>query len=109
MPTYLYRCKSCSYEFEELQKITEDPLRTCPSCSKDTLIRVLSGGAGLLFKGSGFYETDYKKAGAKETKRPSSGQKPASDQKSDQPSSGKGDAKQKESGSSKPAGDSAGS
>jgi len=63
MPTYGYRCKSCSYEFDEFQKITDNPLVQCPSCKKHTLARVIGGGAGLVFKGSGFYLTDYKRSG----------------------------------------------
>jgi len=59
MPTYQYRCKSCGYEFEEFQSITEDPLETCPKCG-GFVHRLISGGAGLLFKGSGFYITDYR-------------------------------------------------
>ena len=59
MPTYSYRCKSCSYEFEELQRTTDKPLRSCPSCKKDTLARDIGSGSGLVFKGSGFYITDY--------------------------------------------------
>jgi putative FmdB family regulatory protein len=61
MPTYSYRCKSCEHHFEEWQKISDDPLVTCPSCGKNGLVRVIGGGAGLIFKGSGFYLTDYKK------------------------------------------------
>src|SRR6266581_3895342 len=61
MPTYGYRCKSCAYEFDEFQKITDAPLVHCPSCKKETLVRIIGGGAGLVFKGSGFYLTDYKK------------------------------------------------
>ncbi len=64
MPTYAYRCKSCHHEFEELQKITENPLVVCPSCNKPTLVRLIHGGAGVHFKGSGFYQTDYKKSGS---------------------------------------------
>ena len=60
MPTYLYRCKSCKHEFEELQNISEDRLITCPICNKNSLIRIIGGGAGVVFKGSGFYNTDYK-------------------------------------------------
>jgi len=60
MPTYHYRCKSCNYEFEEMQKITEEPLKICPSCKKSSLVRIIGGGMGLVFKGSGFYITDYK-------------------------------------------------
>ncbi len=64
MPTYAYRCKSCHHEFEELQKITDNPLVVCPSCNKPTLIRLIHGGVGVHFKGSGFYQTDYKKSGS---------------------------------------------
>lgn len=66
MPTYTYRCKSCSHQFDEWQKISDKQLLTCPSCKNDTLVRVIGGGAGLIFKGSGFYRTDYKKAGTKD-------------------------------------------
>ncbi len=62
MPNYQYRCKNCSYEFEELQRITEPVLVTCPSCKTENLVRLISGGGGLHFKGSGFYLTDYKKS-----------------------------------------------
>lgn len=61
MPTYAYRCKNCSHEFDEFQSISADPLKICPSCNKESLGRVIGGGAGLIFKGSGFYLTDYKK------------------------------------------------
>lgn len=60
MPTYHYRCKSCGHEFEEFQSMSEDALTLCPECGKHRLVRVISG-AGLVFKGSGFYLTDYKK------------------------------------------------
>lgn len=62
MPTYGYLCKSCSFEFEEFQKISDKVLRRCPKCKKQSLIRIIGGGAGLVFKGSGFYLTDYKKS-----------------------------------------------
>lgn len=60
MPTYEYRCKDCGYFFESFQSITADPLTECPKCG-GKVKRVLSGGSGLIFKGSGFYITDYKK------------------------------------------------
>jgi putative FmdB family regulatory protein len=60
MPTYHYRCKSCKHEFEELQKMSDESLKVCPSCNKHTLVRLFGGGTGLVFKGSGFYITDYK-------------------------------------------------
>ena len=62
MPTYEYRCNECGHEFEEIQTFTAPPLTKCPSCHKPTLTRVI-GGAGLIFKGEGFYITDYKKSG----------------------------------------------
>ncbi len=65
MPTYQYLCKHCGYEMEELQKITDPPLVRCPNCNTDNLARVIAGGSGLIFKGSGFYLTDYKKKSTK--------------------------------------------
>lgn len=62
MPTYEYQCKSCGYEFDELQSIKAEPLTICPQCKQPSLKRLLSGGAGLVFKGSGFYQTDYNKS-----------------------------------------------
>ena len=71
MPTYGYKCKKCKHEFEEFQSITAPPIRKCPKCNGEVM-RLLGGGAGILFKGSGFYETDYrsesyKNAAQKET------------------------------------------
>lgn len=59
MPTYAYHCTNCSHKLEAFQKITEEPLKKCPSCGKDTLNRGPGGGVGLSFKGDGFYITDY--------------------------------------------------
>ena len=71
MPTYEYKCKNCGFKFEEFQSIADSPLKICPSC-KGELERLVSGGVGLIFKGSGFYITDYAKnkqsAGSDETK-----------------------------------------
>ena len=61
MPTYEYECSKCKYTFEEFQSINEKPLTRCPKC-KGELRRLISGGAGLIFRGSGFYVTDYKKS-----------------------------------------------
>jgi putative FmdB family regulatory protein len=60
MPTYEYRCDDCNHTCEERQSITADPLVICPKCQKDTLRRLISRGGGIIFKGSGFYCTDYK-------------------------------------------------
>ncbi len=59
MPTYEYYCTSCGFEFEEFQSIASEPLTVCPKCNKEVK-RKISGGTGLIFKGSGFYITDYK-------------------------------------------------
>jgi putative FmdB family regulatory protein len=60
MPTYDYRCAACGHELEVFQSITEAPKRKCPACGKRKLERRIGGGAALLFKGSGFYVTDYR-------------------------------------------------
>src|SRR5207247_2848565 len=61
MPTYEYECSACGHEFETIQNMSEGALRKCPKCGKLKLERLISGGAGVIFKGSGFYETDYKR------------------------------------------------
>lgn len=60
MPTYDYVCDSCGHEFEAFESITADPQTTCPSCKAEKLRRRIGPGAAILFKGSGFYETDYR-------------------------------------------------
>lgn len=60
MPTYDYQCDNCDHEFEKFQSITANPLRKCPECGKMKLQRLIGSGAGIIFKGSGFYETDYR-------------------------------------------------
>ncbi len=64
MPTYEYACKFCGHHLEIYQPITAEPLKRCPACKKAGLKRLISGGAGLIFKGTGFYETDYKRSTA---------------------------------------------
>lgn len=61
MPTYEYECRKCGHQFEKFQPITAAPVKACPKC-KGRVARLLSGGAGIIFKGSGFYQTDYKKS-----------------------------------------------
>ena len=61
MPTYEYVCAKCGHEFEAFHPMKDAPLRLCPACSRRALKRKVGGGAGLIFKGSGFYITDYKK------------------------------------------------
>jgi putative FmdB family regulatory protein len=61
MPTYEYECQACGHAFEELQAMTDKKLIKCPKCHKNKLSRLIGSGSGMIFKGSGFYETDYKK------------------------------------------------
>ena len=60
MPTYEYRCKACGHEFDEFQSITAPVLKKCPSCAKLKLERLIGVGSAVMFKGGGFYETDYR-------------------------------------------------
>ena len=60
MPTYDYICDNCGHEFETYQSMKDDKLTVCPSCGKESLKRLIGSGSGLIFKGSGFYLTDYK-------------------------------------------------
>ena len=75
MPTYEYACKNCDHEFEQFQSMRDEPLKKCPECGKNSLRRKVGGGAGLIFKGSGFYITDYKNkgSGASKTSDPKPG------------------------------------
>ena len=63
MPTYEYECRACGHRFERMQGMSDPQVRTCPVCGKRKVERNISGGAGLLFKGSGFYITDYRSQG----------------------------------------------
>ena len=65
MPTYDYKCSACGHRFEELQSFSEPPLTRCPACKKNKLERLFGGGGAIIFKGGGFYETDYRRAGEK--------------------------------------------
>src|SRR6476659_7533389 len=60
MPTYDYSCDACRHEFEAFEPITAQPQKKCPKCKKNRLRRLFGAGAGLIFKGSGFYQTDYR-------------------------------------------------
>ena len=72
MPTYAYRCPSCDNEFDEFQKMTDPPHARCPRCGESAQ-RVITGGAGFLLKGGGFYGTDYRSEGYKKAAKAESG------------------------------------
>ena len=92
MPTYQYVCNDCGHEFEEFQSMTEDPLTDCPKC-EGTIQRVISGGAGFLFKGSGFYITDYRSKNYQDAAKKESGEGTSSKSESKTDSKPKSDAK----------------
>lgn len=71
MPTYEYECEKCGYKFEVFQSMTAEALKKCPKC-KGKIRRLIGAGAGLIFKGSGFYATDYKKNKKEEKQNKSS-------------------------------------
>ena len=102
MPTYDYVCDGCGHAFELFQSLTDKVKRTCPECKKRKLRRLIGTGAAIMFKGSGFYQTDYRsdsyKKGAAADKSTSSGNKEGGDKKSSGESS-----KSSSSGDAKPA------
>jgi len=96
VPTYEYICENCGYEFEQFQSITAGSLKICPQCGKKGLKRLIGSGSGIIFKGSGFYQTDYRsenyKTGARQAE--DSGTKKKAAVKSDKPNT-KAEAKSK--------------
>lgn len=96
MPTYDYECSSCGHAYELFQSITARPARKCPACGKPTAKRLIGAGAGIIFKGSGFYETDYRSESYKKAAKAESDGK-SGDGKS---SEGKTDAKESKASSS---------
>ena len=86
MPTYDYECDACGHTWELFQKITDDPVKKCPQCNKKKARRLFGTGAAVVFKGSGFYQTDYRsesyKKGAKADKKSNSDSKSGSNDKS---------------------------
>ena len=81
MPTYEYECDKCGHRFEVFQGMTEKPRKRCPKC-RGRVRRLMGGGSGMIFKGSGFYATDYRSKSYKEQKRKESGETP---KKKDEP------------------------
>lgn len=82
MPTYAYECQACGHGFEEFQGITAAPLRKCPSCGKLKLQRLIGPGAAVIFKGGGFYQTDYRSRSYKDGEK---ADKPDTADKADKP------------------------
>ena len=95
MPTYDYECRVCGYELEAFHSMSAPPLKDCPECGRPELKKRIGAGAGLIFKGSGFYSTDYRsdsyKKGAKDAASKSEGSSSgSSDTKSSKPAAGDG-------------------
>ena len=93
MPTYDYVCDACNHRFEEIQSFSAEVLKICPACGQDKLRRLFGTGAAILFKGGGFYETDYRsdayKSAAKaetDASKPAAPAKPAGGGESTTPS-----------------------
>lgn len=87
MPTYKYECSACGHGFELFQSMTDSVKKKCPSCGKSKLQRLIGAGAGILFKGSGFYETDYRSSSYQAAAKADSG---GDGKKSDSSASGGG-------------------
>ena len=90
MPTYDYVCDACGHEFELFQSITDSVKRKCPKCAKSKLRRLIGTGAAIMFKGSGFYQTDYR---SDSYKKRADADKPPTSSDSDKKSETKTDAK----------------
>ncbi|MEZ6123381.1 MAG: zinc ribbon domain-containing protein [Planctomycetaceae bacterium] len=103
MPTYEYRCSACDHRWEKFESIKAEPTKKCPECGKQKAERVISAGGGIIFKGSGFYQTDYRsesyKKGAKadSSTSDSSSSSSSSDSKSSKSDSSSGSSSTSES------------
>ena len=95
MPTYEYKCDACGHAFEKFQSIKADPVKVCPNCGQEQVRRLISMGGGLIFKGSGFYITDYRDKGYADSAKADSaaGGDAKGEAKSDGKSESKSDAK----------------
>jgi putative FmdB family regulatory protein len=100
MPTYDYVCDACQHQFELFHSIKDEPKRKCPECGRQKLRRLIGPGAAIVFKGSGFYQTDYRsesyKKAAAADKSTATGGDAKSETKSEPKSESKSDAKGKE-------------
>jgi putative FmdB family regulatory protein len=100
MPTYDYICDACAHEFEAFESIKADPQTECPACHEAKLRRKIGAGAAILFKGSGFYQTDYR---SESYKKSAAADKPASDKPADSSSSSSSSSAPAEAKSTSPA------
>ncbi|APZ93567.1 FmdB family zinc ribbon protein [Fuerstiella marisgermanici] len=100
MPTYEYRCDACEHEWEEFKSITAKPTKKCPECKKQKAKRIISAGGGLIFKGSGFYQTDYR---SDSYKKGASAEKKASESKASDSSTSSSSSSKKSDSSTKSA------
>ena len=93
MPTYDYRCEACSHTFDAFQRMSDEPLVECPDCGEQSLRRLIGSGAGIIFKGSGFYETDYRgDSYAQDAKKDAEASEPESSGSKDDANKSSGDA-----------------
>lgn len=83
MPTYDYQCDACNHTFEEFQSFSDKPLKKCPQCKKSKLRRLLGTGAAIIFKGSGFYQTDYRSESYKSAAKADEAKPASTESKSD--------------------------
>ena len=104
MPTYEYKCSACGHAFEKFHSIMADPIKECPVCKKKKVKRLIGMGSALIFKGSGFYTTDYRSDGYKAQ---ASGDSKPSDSKPGESKAGDPKASETKNGDSKSGGDSA--
>jgi putative FmdB family regulatory protein len=93
VPTYEYKCDACGQAFEKFQSIKADPIKVCPHCGQESVRRLISMGGGLIFKGSGFYITDYRDKGYSDSAKADSaaGGEAKGDAKSDAKTDAKAD------------------
>lgn len=113
MPTYDYCCDACGHQFELFQSITANPIKKCPACKKSKARRLIGAGASIIFRGSGFYQTDYRsdnyKKAAKADADAAGGTKSEKSEKADQPAAAAGDARPASGGKSGSTGKTGGS
>ena len=102
MPTYDYECRECGHRWELFQRMSENPKRKCPDCGRLKAKRLIGPGAGIIFKGSGFYQTDYRSQSYKDAAKAEKQARTSSSEKSSESSSSKSETKSESKSDSKP-------